>query len=112
MMRFSALAAGLIASSDSSNLIFCLEPEGVAFHALFDGSDMLAVNDNYVDDETKSGYHVKDVFCKRGNKFLIVDAGGGTVDFGAYEVAETHPFKVKQIAAANGGMIFELANKL
>lgn len=103
LMRCAAVTSGLIDSFDSDNLIICLETEGVCFAALFDGSDSGYIRDDYVDEESKSGYFVKDVFSKRGNTFLIVDAGGGTVDFGGYEVMQTHPFKVKQIIPPSGG---------
>jgi hypothetical protein len=104
-MRCAAFNAGLLASVDSDNLILCLEPEGVAFHALFDGTEEAIIEDFYGGDESKcsAGMSIRDVFSRRGSKFLVVDAGGGTVDFGAYEVVHTHPFKVKQIAAAVGG---------
>lgn len=103
MMRMAALDAGLIAAADSAKLILCLEPEGIAFHALFDGADEAYIDD-FSSDETKAGEgsSIKEAF-RRGSRFITIDAGGGTVDFGAYEVVQTHPFKVKHLAPPTGG---------
>jgi hypothetical protein len=43
------------------------------------------------------------VLSRRGNKFVVLDAGGGTVDIAAYEVVSERPFRVKQLAAPTGG---------
>ena len=102
-MRCAAYNAKLVPNFDSSNLILCLEPEGISFAALFDASQDDTFIRDYVGEESKESFSTKDVFSRRGNKFLAVDAGGGTVDFGAYEVMSTHPFKVKQLAAPVGG---------
>ena len=103
LMRCAAYNAKLVPNFDSNNLILCLEPEGISFAALFDAScDDTFIRD-YVGEESKESFSTKDVFSRRGNKFLVVDAGGGTVDFGAYEVVSTHPFQVKQLAAPVGG---------
>lgn len=102
MMRMAALSAGLIDSADSPNLILCLEPEGIAFHTLFDGADEAFVLEDQSEETKLADSGIKDAF-RRGAKFVTIDAGGGTVDFGAYEVVQTHPFKVKHLAPPTGG---------
>jgi hypothetical protein len=126
MMRVAAHQSGLTASIDSKNLILCLEPEGVCFSALaqslmsspYLSKNTLPDEEEDVDfcdvdyeeirrqEERGSDDQIGQMLSKKGNKFIILDAGGGTVDFVAYEIVSSHLinlFRVKQIAAPTGG---------
>ncbi|MEW5318103.1 MAG: hypothetical protein WDW38_009354 [Sanguina aurantia] len=65
-VRTAALRAGIITKVDSPQLMIVLEPEAAALHAkVFKSLNMSA-----------------------GNVFMVVDAGGGTVDVTVHEVEE------------------------
>jgi hypothetical protein len=118
-MRKAAFSAGLMKSLDGDNLILCLEPEGVCFAVLtqsvmpepsraVDGDEDLCDVDSVLrleeaKDERGSDRDLEAVLSRKGNKFVVLDAGGGTVDIAAYEVVSARPFKVKQLAAPTGG---------
>jgi hypothetical protein len=126
MMRVAAQESGLITKIDSKNLILCLEPEGVCFSALAqslmsspylsknilpdeeEDADFCDVDYDEIrrQDERGSDDQIGHMLMKKGNKFIILDGGGGTVDFAAYEIVSSHLiklFRVKQIAAPTGG---------
>ena len=111
LMRRSAFQAGLIPDCDSSRLVLCLEPEGVCFTALFGPSppthwnsdDFVLVDDDYVEDCRSEGSRLADIMRVEGSRFMVLDAGGGTVDLSSYEVGSTEPFRIKQLAAPTGG---------
>ena len=130
-MRMAAFDAGLITDVDDRALLLCLEPEGVCFAALQqsmlpicrgatqsatainitydlcdDEEDFLDVEEVLKDEVREQECDIGQVISDRGSKFLVLDAGGGTVDISAYEVTSAHNvklFKVKQLAAPTGG---------
>lgn len=79
-MRRAAVAAGL--PDDPKRLVLVSEPEAAALYCL--------ANDTGGIDEP-------------GARFLVVDAGGGTVDLASYEVAEDR--SLTQLAVRNGGKV-------
>ena len=99
LMRRSAFQAGLIPDCDSSRLVLCLEPEGVCFTALFGPSppthwnsdDFVLVDDDYVEDCRSEGSRLADIMRVEGSRFMVLDAGGGTVDLSSYEVGARSP---------------------
>ena len=120
-MRQMAFDAGIISEINSENLILCLEPEGICFSAVNEetmthlvgsmasnslldrngiDSDTVMINETSKDMITNN---VTKMLSILGNKFIVIDAGGGTVDMSAYEVMSVHPFKVKQLAIPTGG---------
>ena len=128
-MRTAAFDAGLTADVDDRSLLLCLEPEGVCFAALQqsmlpvcrgatqsatamnydlcdDDEDFLDVDEALKDEVRGQECDIGQVLSTRGSKFLVLDAGGGTVDIAAYEVTAAHNvklFKVKQLATPTGG---------
>lgn len=92
-MRERAFEAKIIGELDSENLVLCLEPEGVCFAALF--AEVESTRRNY---ET-----ISRLLLTKKSKFIVLDAGGGTVDLASYEVVSDNPFKVKQVATPTGG---------
>ncbi|KAK3608752.1 hypothetical protein CHS0354_005841 [Potamilus streckersoni] len=81
-MRISAVKAGI----PDDRLILALEPEAAAVHCMHLSSQEKASMD-----------FLGDV----GDKFMVVDLGGGTVDITAFEVIDDGC--LKQITRANGG---------
>jgi molecular chaperone DnaK (HSP70) len=67
-MRVAARRAGLIGPADDHRLVLVLEPEAAALYCLRRDSD-LSLND-----------------LQPGKRFMVVDAGGGTIDVTAYAV--------------------------
>eukprot|EP00698_Gefionella_okellyi_P010983 TRINITY_DN2880_c0_g1_i2.p1 TRINITY_DN2880_c0_g1~~TRINITY_DN2880_c0_g1_i2.p1 ORF type:complete len:592 (-),score=127.51 TRINITY_DN2880_c0_g1_i2:81-1856(-) len=89
-MRRAAVCGGLITDPCSTLLMLQPEPEAAALYAAEHQSDILRFD--------------------RGTRFMIVDAGGGTVDITAYEVYEvqTRPGhtprpKLKELMIPAGG---------
>lgn len=85
MMRNCAFKAGLTRTIDDERLILCLEPEGVCFAALQQSSEVggsAVVEDDFLDvseelsrEEKGSGADFSRMLSRRGNKFIILDAG-------------------------------------
>mmetsp|Transcript_13369 Transcript_13369/g.31322 ORF Transcript_13369/g.31322 Transcript_13369/m.31322 type:complete len:586 (-) Transcript_13369:405-2162(-) len=80
LMREAAMKAGMITSLDSSNLQLALEPEAACMAC-----------------ETESKR------MKVGNKFMVLDCGGGTVDITTYSVVSTDPWRIEELAVPSGG---------
>ena len=119
LMRTAAFAAGIIDDLNSERLNLCLEPEGVCFAALLDEELIAAPGVTRVggsiggmvtasassaatkvsEDCTQLATMLKTV----DSKFVVFDAGGGTIDIAAYEIVSATPFQVKQIATPVGG---------
>jgi hypothetical protein len=93
-MRERAFDAKIIGELDSENLVLCLEPEGVCFAALFAES---------VESSRRNYETISRLLLTKKSKFIVLDAGGGTVDLASYEVVSDNPFKVKQLATPTGG---------
>ncbi|RIA87536.1 hypothetical protein C1645_827645 [Glomus cerebriforme] len=80
-MRYCAYKAKLIQKEDSRNLIFITEPEAAAIHCL-----------NFVDEIRN---------LKRGELFMVVDCGGGTVDLICHEKLAND--RIGEITEPKGG---------
>lgn len=92
LMRSAAHTAGLIDDINSENLILCLEPEGIAFAALVDNDLVVAPGVASVGGgpgfggapaaakPSKTSAQIAAVLKTQGAKFVILDAGGGTMD--------------------------------
>lgn len=83
MMRTAAYDAGLIPGKQSMNLLFALEPECVSISAQTDEA---------------LGYS-----WDIGQKILILDCGGGTVDITAHQIADTSPLRLEELITPDGG---------
>ncbi|XP_061186870.1 heat shock 70 kDa protein 12A-like [Saccostrea echinata] len=86
-MRTAAIKAGI--SSDM--LTISLEPEAAAIFV------------KYLPVDRKVGGEIGETFqtFSKGSKYIVVDAGGGTIDITAHEVLKNG--KVKEILKASGG---------
>jgi hypothetical protein len=92
LMRSAAYAAGLIDDINSEKLILCLEPEGVAFAALLVEQLIAAPGIASVGGGPGSSgaggakkaagdsAQIAAVLKTRGTKYVVLDAGGGTID--------------------------------
>ena len=119
LMRTAAFAAEIIDDINSESLNLCLEPEGVCFAALLDeelvaapgvtrvggnmGGSVAASASSAAAKLSEECTQLATILKTVGAKFVILDAGGGTMDIAAYEVASAAPFQVKQLAAPTGG---------
>jgi len=79
-MRTCAVEAGLISQRDSQSLVLALEPEAACLST------------------EKAGN-----FLAAGDKFMVLDCGGGTVDITMHRVRSKAPFRLEEIAVADGG---------
>ncbi|CAD7701094.1 unnamed protein product, partial [Ostreobium quekettii] len=83
MMRNAAYNAGMICELHSPNLKIALEPECACISLQME--------------------KVQGVPCGVGDKLMIVDCGGGTVDITAHQVEQTDPLSLKELMAPDGG---------
>jgi molecular chaperone DnaK (HSP70) len=67
-MRKAAVAAGIVESTSSSNLLLCLEPEGASIQCREDADQS-----------------VKEQMTK-GSVIMVLDCGGGTVDITVHKL--------------------------
>ena len=80
-MRKAATMAGIIESETSDRLQLVLEPEAACVACEQEHSNL-----------------------KKGDKFMVLDCGGGTVDITMHQVEEKEPtLKLKEIAPPSGG---------
>ncbi|KAG7561958.1 hypothetical protein FFLO_02598 [Filobasidium floriforme] len=79
-LRAEAIRVGLITQETGSCLCFCSESEAAALHCY----DQL-----------------KMINLAVGERFLVIDAGGGTVDFTSYEITQKQPLELNEIGAEN-----------
>lgn len=97
MMRIASQQSGLTTSIEGKNLVLCLEPEGVCFCALAQSlmsspylsrnilpdeeEDADFCNVDYEEitrqEERGSDDQIGQMLTKKGNKFIVLDAGGG-----------------------------------
>ncbi|KAL3857838.1 hypothetical protein ACJMK2_012468 [Sinanodonta woodiana] len=85
VMRKAAEMAGI----PGNQLILALEPEAAAINCL------------YLSVQERSGL---DDLGRVGDKFMVIDLGGGTIDITAVEVVQSYPYnRLKEIVGANGG---------
>lgn len=99
-MREGAILAGLIPDTDSgrSRIKFVTEGEA-SLHACIQGGltdDLLKVWTSKV-----PSYSLTYAFFsqKEGSEFVIVDAGGGTLDISSYRVVGSSPLMLEEVAA-------------
>jgi len=83
-MRLSAVSAGMIDTVDSDRLQLALEPEGAVIAAMMDAPSDLQ----------------KQLVI--GQRIMILDCGGGTVDVTVSELVDISPPKLKEILPASG----------
>jgi molecular chaperone DnaK (HSP70) len=88
-MREVALRAGLIKERDSEQLLIALEPEAAA---LFCTQKKVRIFGNTKESSLR---------LNKDEKYIIIDAGGGTIDITAHQVV--NGLKLKEITTANGG---------
>ncbi|KAK9459078.1 uncharacterized protein V1516DRAFT_551577 [Lipomyces oligophaga] len=79
--RIAAIRAGIVHDEDDRQLNFITEPEAASIFC------------------AKSGL----MTAGKGDVFLTVDCGGGTVDLIAYEVEDTEPLYVREFTEGTGG---------
>ncbi|KAK3595738.1 hypothetical protein CHS0354_025364 [Potamilus streckersoni] len=85
VMRKAAEMAGI----PGNQLILALEPEAAAVNCL------------YLSVQERSGL---DDLGRVGDRFMVIDLGGGTIDITAVEVVQDTPYnRLKEIVGANGG---------
>ncbi|KAL3857840.1 hypothetical protein ACJMK2_012470 [Sinanodonta woodiana] len=85
VMRKAAEKAGI----PGNQLILAIEPEAAAVNCL------------YLSVQERSGL---DDLGRVGDKFMVIDLGGGTIDITAVEVVQNKPYnRLKEIVGANGG---------
>ncbi|KAI8510869.1 hypothetical protein Bbelb_117850 [Branchiostoma belcheri] len=82
-MRQAAYKAGIASDSNEGQLMIALEPEAAGIFCRCDKTQQ------------------KFVDIKPGDRYMIVDCGGGTVDITVYETGED--CKVKEVTTASGG---------
>lgn len=81
-MREAAYEAGMTPSPGSDNLALCWEPEGACISAHFESGFL-------------SDFGV-------GAKFMVVDAGGGTVDITVHCIESLDPLELSSIIVPRG----------
>lgn len=84
-MRLAAVAAHIIDNVESDRLQLALEPEGAVIAAMMDAPPQL---------QKALGI---------GQRVMILDCGGGTVDVTVSELVDVNPPKLKEILPASGG---------
>eukprot|EP00961_Rhodomonas_salina_P225900 3054064-Rhodomonas_salina.1 len=80
LMREAAMKAGMITTLDSGNLQLALEPEAACMACETESKNMSV-----------------------GNKFMVLDCGGGTVDITTYTVVSTDPWRIEELAVPSCG---------
>ena len=86
-MRDVAKQAGLIGPNEDNRLIIVLEPEAAALFCL--------------EQEQQTGTGVSQL--QAGTRFMVVDAGGGTVDITVHEVGSNGAW-LEEVIAGGGGL--------
>uniref|UniRef100_A0AAU0MTL2 Heat shock protein family A member 12 variant X11 n=1 Tax=Urechis unicinctus TaxID=6432 RepID=A0AAU0MTL2_UREUN len=88
-MRQAAVQAGLVEETDSGNLILALEPEAASLCCQKLPLAKFAMRGD------------SSVKLSTGTKYLVLDAGGGTVDITAHKVLKDN--QLEELYWANGG---------
>lgn len=87
LMRLAAKKAGLISNEDDKeSLVIILEPEAAAVHCL------------------KTDGAIAGTGITHGSRFMVIDAGGGTVDITVCEVVRHSGLAFREIATADGAL--------
>ncbi|XP_019622014.1 PREDICTED: heat shock 70 kDa protein 12A-like [Branchiostoma belcheri] len=82
-MRQAAYKAGIASEDNDGQLLIALEPEAAGIFCCHDATDNQLVE------------------VEKGDRYMIVDCGGGTVDIAVHEVSENN--KAKEVSTASGG---------
>ncbi|ESP02145.1 hypothetical protein LOTGIDRAFT_212681 [Lottia gigantea] len=91
-MREAAHKGGLIDKQNSDQLVIALEPEAASLHCRnLPSTNFLGYKDNNL---------AKPTF-EPGTKYLVVDAGGGTIDVVAHKIRKDE--RIKELFRATGG---------
>lgn len=106
-MQDAAKFAGILESRDAgeTRLSFLSEPEAAAVATMVDLTEKNNINVNSLAAPTYRSYAVSaadQITSQRGDTFVVVDCGGGTVDLISYEVAGTSPMTVRECAPGKG----------
>jgi molecular chaperone DnaK (HSP70) len=86
-MRKAAVEAGIVETTNSSNLLLCLEPEGASIQCREDAE--LSVKQQMV----------------KGSVVMVLDCGGGTVDITVHKLIcePTEKFLCNELIPSSGG---------
>jgi len=84
-MRQAAYQAGLISELDSDKLALALEPEGAVISSAMDAPPEIRAQ------------------LKVGQRVMVLDCGGGTVDCTVSEILSNDPPRLREILAPSGG---------
>ena len=90
-MRRAAYDAGMISDENSSKLVLCLEPEAAC---------MACEEERRAPEPDAAG---NQILLKTGDKFMVLDCGGGTVDITMHQVEDTNPLRLSEICEPSGG---------
>jgi len=93
MMRKAAFDAGMISSENSDRPRLCLEPEAAC----------MACEDQRILEQGEQNAGIQQQLLKNGDRFMVLDCGGGTVDITVHHVEGTSPLKLTEICEASGG---------
>lgn len=97
-MRLSAYQAGLASEKRPNQLIIALEPEAASLYCRRLKLNQL-VNENIMKTDS-TGLNLEKSF-EKGNRYVVVDCGGGTVDITVHEV-EDDKGKLREIYFGGG----------
>jgi len=86
MMRKAAFDAGMISDPNSNKLGVCLEPEAAC----------MACEDQRMSEESAQSANSLQIL-KNGDKFMVLDCGGGTVDITVHRVEGTTPLRLSEV---------------
>lgn len=91
-MREAAYKGGLIDKPSSEQLLIALEPEAASLHCRhLPDTDFVGYKDNAINKPT----------FEPGTKYLVVDAGGGTIDVVAHKIRKDS--RIRELFRATGG---------
>ena len=94
MMRKWIIKAGLVSDDDPNQCKIVYEPDCASLAIQHE------IRDRVNDDDFKSN-GTTNVSLKKGDKYVLVDAGGGTVDIACHEILGE--FGVKEVLPPSGG---------
>jgi len=91
-MRKAAFDAGMISDQNSDKLGLCLEPEAAC----------MACEDQRMSEESAQSANSLQIL-KNGDKFMVLDCGGGTVDITVHRVEGIDPLRLSEVCQPSGG---------
>jgi len=90
-MRRAAFDAGMIPDVNSTKLVLCLEPEAAC----------MACEDQRILEHGAPADGAQPIL-RNGQKFMVLDCGGGTVDITMHHVEKTDPLRLSEIREPTG----------